>query len=755
MGILMKAAARDGVPGSSAIRLPPCLHWFLSRMKSQLPTLLKSVFGYDTFRAQQREIMEAGLAGRDALAVLPTGAGKSLCYQLPALARDGLTLVVSPLIALMKDQVDSLRASGVAATFLNSTLDADEVRRRRQQLDEGKIRLLYAAPERIMTGGFVDDLRRWGVNAVAVDEAHCISEWGHDFRPEYRQLASLREAFPQVPFLALTATATEQVRGDICGQLKLRQPEIFLASFNRPNLSYTVTPRSRAADQVAGLIRQWPEASGIVYVQSRRSAEQMAAVLSDAGIKALPYHAGLESPVRAQNQEQFIRDEARVICATIAFGMGINKPDVRFVIHADLPKNVEGYYQETGRAGRDGLPAECVLLFSRGDVVKNLKFLDEVTDEQARRIGQRQVRQMAEFAEGATCRRAALLAYFGETWTGGNCGSCDCCNDPRGQVEATRQAQMFLSCLFRIRAANSHDAGLKHVCDVLSGLMTDKVRKWGHEALTTWGVGKETRHEEWIHIGREMIRLGYAKESDDSFSTVGLTDAGRVILKSKQPVMITAMMRGETARTAKVTAPRAGDIACDEGLFTQLRAIRKRLADERSVPPYVIFSDVSLRHMARHYPQSTRDFPGIPGVGAKKLADFGREFMDAAGVWLRSNQRLTFSDNPSPAFNAPLTLTPGANLSLRRFQDGEGIDAIAASLNLKRSTICKHLADAVAAGRLNASPRDFYSEAEERAISEAAEIHGLDALSPLKVELGESISYETLHFYRAFAQRAE
>ena len=316
-------------------------------MNPDLPTLLKSVFGYDTFRAQQREIMEAGLAGKDALAVLPTGAGKSLCYQLPALTRGGLTLVVSPLIALMKDQVDALLASGVAATFLNSTLDGHEVRERRRRLEAGDVRLLYAAPERIMTGGFVDDLQRWGVNAVAVDEAHCISEWGHDFRPEYRQLATLREALPGVPFLALTATATEQVRRDITIQLKLREPEIFIASFNRPNLSYTVTPRSQAAQQLVSLISQWPEASGIVYVQSRKSAEHMAAVLNDSGIKSLPYHAGLEGQERARNQEKFIRDEVRVICATIAFGMGINKPDVRFVIHADLPKNVEGYYQET------------------------------------------------------------------------------------------------------------------------------------------------------------------------------------------------------------------------------------------------------------------------------------------------------------------------------------------------------------------------------------------------------------------------
>jgi ATP-dependent DNA helicase RecQ len=631
-------------------------------MPGHLPDLLKSVFGYDSFRPLQREIMETSLSGKDALAVLPTGAGKSLCYQLPALVRGGVTLVVSPLIALMKDQVDSLLAAGVPATFLNSTLDAREAYERKRRLDEGYIRLLYAAPERIMLGGFLDDLKRWGVNAVAVDEAHCISEWGHDFRPDYRQLARLRDVLPQVPFLALTATATEQVRNDIRTQLHLHEPEDFVASFNRPNLNYSVLPKSKAAEQVVRLVRQWPDTSGIVYVQARKTAESMAAQLNAAGIPALPYHAGLENAERARNQEKFIRDEVRVICATIAFGMGINKPDVRFVIHADLPKNIEGYYQETGRAGRDGLPSECVLLFSRGDVMKNLRFLDEVTDELARETQRRQINLMADFAASPTCRRAGLLGYFGELWTGGNCGACDACLNPRGQVEATRAAQMLLSCLFRIRAANGFDTGLNHVVDVLTGKDSEKVRKWGHDRLTTWAIGKETKRDEWLHIGRELSRLGFAKESDDQYRTLGLTDAGRRVLLARQPVFITdlpAAAKAAPQRTRskspvepaqwaqterKPAAPRSGDIVCDEGLFAQLRALRKRLADERAVPPYVVFSDVALRWMARRYPQSTQDFLDIPGVGARKLADFGREFMDTVAAWLRSHERLKFSD---------------------------------------------------------------------------------------------------------------
>jgi ATP-dependent DNA helicase RecQ len=420
-------------------------------MSDPLPQLLKRYFGYDSFRPLQREIMEENLARRDVVAILPTGAGKSLCFQLPALAREGLTLVVSPLIALMKDQVDSLTASGVSATLLNSSVKGEEARLRRAGLDRGEYKLLYAAPERIMSESFLADIQRWKVTTIAIDEAHCISEWGHDFRPEYRRLAELRERLPGVPFLALTATATEQVRNDIIRQLHLRDPEVFLASFNRPNLSYTILPKGDAATQVSEFIRERPGEAGIVYVLSRKSAESLAARLVEEGIKAVPYHAGLQPEERAANQEAFIRDEVRVVCATIAFGMGINKPDVRFVIHADLPKNIEGYYQETGRAGRDGLPADCLLLFSRGDLVRNLRFLEEMSDAQAAEVAARQMRQMADFAEAPDCRRRALLAYFGEEWPGENCGSCDSCLEPRETWDATTEAQKFLSCILRIQ----------------------------------------------------------------------------------------------------------------------------------------------------------------------------------------------------------------------------------------------------------------------------------------------------------------
>src|SRR5688572_27450474 len=383
---------------------------------TELELLLKRTFGYSTFRPLKREICEGTLAGKDVFALLPTGGGKSLCFQLPALARGGLTVVVSPLIALMKDQVDQLQASGVAATFLNSTLEADESRSRLRGLHRNEFRLLYAAPERLMLDGWSENLRKWNVNCLAIDEAHCVSEWGHDFRPEYRQLAKLRDALPDVPVMALTATATARVRTDIITHLKLREPEIFVASFNRPNLTYRVVPKDQPLKQIIDFVRERESESGIIYCASRATAERTAEALAGRGFAARAYHAGLNPAERARNQEQFLRDDTRIICATIAFGMGINKPNVRWVIHHDLPKNIEGYYQETGRAGRDGLPGDCLLLFSPGDIAKQTHFLDEITDAKEQQIARAQLRQIVHYAENASCRRTELLEYFGEKY---------------------------------------------------------------------------------------------------------------------------------------------------------------------------------------------------------------------------------------------------------------------------------------------------------------------------------------------------
>jgi len=611
-----------------------------------LRSLLKQYFGFASFRPLQEEIIRDALAGRDVFALLPTGGGKSLCFQLPAMTRPGLTVVVSPLIALMKDQVDALQAGGIPATFLNSSLTPDESRARLRGLHEGEFRLLYVAPERLLLPGFLADLPRWNVRLLAIDEAHCISEWGHDFRPEYRQLAGLRGLFPDVPMMALTATAPVRVRADIIKLLELRAPRCYVASFNRPNLTYRVLAKAKPYEQVSEFVRARPQDSGIVYCQSRKAAESVAGRLNEDGVKARPYHAGLTPKARSDHQELFRRDDVRVVCATIAFGMGINKPNVRFVLHYDLPKNLEGYYQETGRAGRDGLPAECVLLFSAGDVVKQRRFIDEKPDPQEQQIARAQLQQMVHYAECAGCRRRELLAYFGEPFeippadgragaalarsapaSGGvpsrpNCGGCDNCLSPRETFDGTVAAQKLLSCVYRIREQSGLGVGLHHVVEVLTGADTQKIRRWNHGRLSTYGIGREHSRPEWAAIGRELIRLGHLRQTAGQLSVVELTEQGLAALKQRRPVTLT-----KPVAAAEPKAHRVGDIACDEALFDRLRRLRKRLADERDVPAYIVFSDVALRQMARDQPTNEREFARISGVGAKKLREFGARFL--------------------------------------------------------------------------------------------------------------------------------
>src|ERR1700726_2370367 len=456
-----------------------------------LPRTLKKHFGYDEFRPLQEEIVTDALAGRDVFALMPTGGGKSLCFQLPALLRDGLTIVVSPLIALMKDQVDALRTSGIAATFLNSALDRHEAVERLRGLNHGKYRLLYVAPERLMLDGFLERALNWNIAQIAIDEAHCISEWGHDFRPEYRELKKLRRHLPDVPIMALTATATKRVGKDIVDQLHLHDARSYVASFNRPNLTYRVVPKSSPYDQVLALVRSRPNESGIVYCASRKTADSLAKKLDASGIKAKPYHAGLDAKERTRHQDLFLRDDARVITATIAFGMGINKPNVRFVVHHDLPKNIESYYQETGRAGREGLPSECVLLFSASDVVKQSRFIEEKSDKEER-IAREQLRQLVHYAETRECRRATLLRYFGEEFPV-PCNGCDNFLGPRETFDGTVHAQKFLSCIYRIYEKQGFGFGLNHVVDVLSGAETEAIRRRGHNELSTYGIGRDVK----------------------------------------------------------------------------------------------------------------------------------------------------------------------------------------------------------------------------------------------------------------------
>jgi ATP-dependent DNA helicase RecQ len=596
-----------------------------------LGRVLKSVFGYDSFRPLQREIMLASIAGRDAVAVLPTGAGKSLCYQLPALVREGLTVVASPLIALMKDQVDQMQAAGVAATFINSTLESDEFRARCAALDRGEYRILYVAPERLVTAEFIARLTRWKVAAIAVDEAHCISEWGHDFRPEYRQIRTVRRAFPHAPVLALTATATPGVRDDIAAQLELRDPAVFVASFDRPNLTYRVVAKDDARAQTLAFIRSRGDDSGIVYCQSRKAAEAIADALEHAGISARPYHAGLAQDVRARNQEAFLRDEVRVVAATIAFGMGINKPNVRFVVHADLPKNIEGYYQETGRAGRDGIASDCLLLYSRGDVAKHLHFLNDITDDDARAVAKAQLDQIVAFAESASCRRTALLGYFGETRSEPACGGCDNCLTPRETELVTTDAQKLMSCVLRIEQKSGFRVGLQHLSEVLAGADTEKIRRWFHNELSTYGAGKDRPRAAWVSLGRQLLQEGYLEVAGDGFAVMRVTERGLDALRQRSEIRVTKPIAPVAAERARERASNRGSAVAplaaeDLPLFDRLRALRKRLADARGVPPYVVFSDVTLRALATSKPQTKDEFLAIVGIGEKKYADFGADF---------------------------------------------------------------------------------------------------------------------------------
>jgi ATP-dependent DNA helicase RecQ len=718
---------------------------------------LKKHFGYDQFRPLQHEIISDALAGRDVLVLMPTGGGKSLCFQLPALIRDGLTIVVSPLISLMKDQVDALQTSGIPATYLNSTLDRPEATARWRGLHRGEYRMLYVAPERLMLDTFLERALNWNIAQFAIDEAHCISEWGHDFRPEYRELKKLRTHFPDVPMMALTATATERVRADIVKQLKLQQPRCYVASFNRSNLTYRVVPKTTPYEQLLEFIRSRPNECGIVYCASRKSAESLARNLGEDGVSAKPYHAGLTSAERTKNQEAFLRDDVRVVTATIAFGMGINKPNVRFVVHYDLPKNLESYYQETGRAGRDGLPSECVLLFSASDVAKQLHFIDEKSEPEAR-IARTQLQQMVHYAETRECRRVTLLRYFGEEYppagefAGGqrpplhfSCNGCDNCLTPRETFDGTIPAQKFLSCVHRIHARSGFGFGVNHIVDVLRGADTQAIRQRGHNELSTYSIGSELKREVWQAIGRELLRLGFIECAPGKFATLSLTSAGRDALRHRTPITLTKQIE-VVARDQK---PRAGAIECDEALFERLRGLRRRLADERNVPAYVIFSDVSLREMAKHYPTIATEFRRIPGVGEQKLKDFAEPFLGEIKTYLAANKRRTFSSGPDPLRPLRRTrLNDSQRETLRRFRSGESVDDISRARGFMRSTIYDHLEAAIKSGEC-LEPDRFFTAAQREEIASAFQKASDGRLADVRSLLDGKYDYGELRVFRA------
>jgi ATP-dependent DNA helicase RecQ len=594
---------------------------------------LKQRFGFDSFRPGQETVVRDILRGRDVLAIMPTGGGKSLCFQLPALLRPGLCIVVSPLIALMQDQVRLLLDNGIEATFINSSLDRAEMSRRFARLERGELKLLYVAPERLLQAEFENQVlprlqATHGVSSLVVDEAHCVSEWGHDFRPEYRQLHRLRARFAAVPIAAFTATATERVKQDIVRQLALREPSIHVASFNRPNLYYAVRPKTKAT--YTQLLEQARSNSGagIVYCLSRKRVDELAQQLQSDGVRALPYHAGLETNTRRNNQEAFIRDDAQVIVATIAFGMGINKPDVRWVVHYDLPKTLEGYYQESGRAGRDGEPARCILYFGAGDIrtaelIISQKIdpatFEPLADEQ--RIARQQLRHVLSYAESSECRRAVQLRYFGEILEG-RCTACDNCLEPRSLIDRTTEAKQFLSCIARL--AQRHERyGAAYVIEVLRGAETQRVITRDHSSLSVYGIGKHLSVNEWRDVARALLHQGLMTQSQDGYAVLSLNEASWQVLRGERVVQAGESIK--PARGRKVAKPAA--TGGNDALFEALRTLRKHLADEAGMPPYIIFNDASLRDMVQRQPTTLEDFATIAGVGQAKLARYGKQFV--------------------------------------------------------------------------------------------------------------------------------
>lgn len=591
---------------------------------------LRRVFGYDAFRDGQREIIEHVVAGGDALVLMPTGGGKSLCYQIPALVRKGAGVVVSPLIALMQDQVDALRALGVRAGFLNSTQDFDERRMVEAQFTAGELDLLYLAPERLKLAATVELLDRGDVSLFAIDEAHCVSQWGHDFRPDYLTLSGLHERWPEIPRIALTATATEATRGEIASRLQLEQARHFVASFDRPNIQYRIEPKTDAKRQLLRLLQSEHEGdAGIVYCLSRNSVEKHAAFLSENGIEALPYHAGLDAEIRATNQARFLREDGLVMVATIAFGMGIDKPDVRFVAHLDLPKSVEGYYQETGRAGRDGLPSTAWLAYGLQDVVNLRKMIDGGEGDAAHRRRQGlHLDSMLALCETVECRRAQLLNYFGQS--GDPCGNCDTCLTPPETWDATVPAQKVLSTVVRLDRERRQKFGAGHIVDILLGKKNAKVIQFDHDSLKVFGIGAELRDVEWRGVVRQLLAQGLiAVESNHG--TLVLTDESAGVLRGERKVMMRREAERPAAKAAKTAKAAKAQVELPAEampIFERLRAWRAATAKEQGVPAYVIFHDATLREIATALPTSPAELGRVNGVGENKLAKYGDQVLE-------------------------------------------------------------------------------------------------------------------------------
>lgn len=701
--------------------------------------ILNHRFGFDEFRLNQEPAIGAVLARKDCVVLMPTGGGKSLCYQIPALMLDGLTVVISPLIALMKDQVDALRSNGVEAAFLNSTQSSKEQVEVFQNVRSGKLKLLYVAPERLLQSGdqFLDFLRGINISLFAIDEAHCISSWGHDFRPEYLRLATLKKEFPQIPLIALTATADKLVRKDIFERLNIPNAELFLSSFNRPNIYYGVEPKRNSYGQLLDYLEKRKDESGIIYCLSRSSTDSLAADLRDEGFSALSYHAGLDKPTRERHQESFLKDETKIIVATIAFGMGIDKSNVRFVVHMDLPKNVESYYQETGRAGRDGLQSDALLFFSWADVVKLKGFAEVEGNAEQSKIMLKKLDQMGKFGELTTCRRRFLLNYFSEE-SAEDCGNCDNCTTVVERFDGTVIAQKALSAVYR----TDQRFGMSYLIDFLRGSQAKTIRD-EHKNIKTYGVGADISKDSWFSYFKDLIAQGYLGQTDGEYPLVVLTEKSMDVLAGKTPVeLIKVKVREEkkTRLVADVSHPYIQE------LFDDLRKLRSNFAKHENVPPYVVFSDATLVEMSTYLPQNDWEMRKISGVGDLKFDKYGADFLGEIRKFCLANSLTSRIDlkvkkrEPRKRTKRDVLGKDTYHVSLDLFRDGKSIPAIAKERNLAVSTIENHLSRFVATGEI---ALDQFVSLEKVEPIRAAILKFSDgnALSPIKEYLGEDYSY--------------
>ena len=711
-------------------------------MITKANTILKNVFGYENFRPLQKEIIEHILNKKDTLVIMPTGGGKSLCYQIPALIFNGLTVVVSPLISLMKDQVEQLNELGVSAVMLNSTLSPEDYQINNAKISNGKVRLLYVAPETLMMERTIDLLSKVNVDCITVDEAHCISEWGHDFRPEYRDISKIRKQFNGAVLLGFTATATPHVQDDIAKNLELKTHRKFVASFDRKNLHIQIAAKYDPFSQTINFLEEHKDQSGIIYCFSRKQVDELYEELHARKYSVRPYHAGLSDADRAKSQELFIKDDIQIIVATIAFGMGINKPNVRFVVHYDLPKNIESYYQEIGRAGRDGLTAHCLLLFGYGDIRKINYFIDQ-KEEKEQRIAKMHLESLIRFAESPFCRRIPLLGYFGENYSIDNCGMCDNCDSPKKDlIDITEEAQKFLSCIKR----TEEFYGATHIVDILRGSKSAKVLGKGHDKLSTYGIGQDHSKEEWLNLSKQFIQNNIISKDID-FGSLKITDLGYEVLKGKRIVKGTIEVEEIIFKSKPETKA-----DYNKSLFEVLRSKRKEIADKINVPPYVIFPDKTLIDMSVKYPNSIDELRNIHGIGEAKLKKYGSTFLKILNDFYAENEVKQNIDLSNKVHKKISNKSRRYKIIGDAYRSGKSVDSLLKEYGIQFQTLLKHLHTYLEnEGKIETERLLKFvtaSRSEQKAVFNSFAQHGTLTLKETFEELNETVSYDDLHILR-------